>query len=283
VSTRRDDQFFGHDHISVIEPGKRWRLPDVRELWAYRDLFTTLALRDVKVRYKQTFLGAAWAVIQPVAQMMLFTVIFGRFAQIPSEGYPYAVFVYSGLLPWALFASTVTMASGSLVGNAALITKVYFPRLLLPMSAVATPSVDFLVSSSVLIVLLLGYGTGISPAIVLVPLLLVILAVLAIGIGMLLAASTVTYRDVRFLVPFVMQFWMFATPVIYPPTMVPEAYRWLLWLNPMSGLIDGFRAAFLGKPLEILPLLVAAGFATAALLAGVWLFQRVEEDFADVI
>jgi lipopolysaccharide transport system permease protein len=283
VITEQDEKFFGEDHVSVIEPRTSWRLPNFRELWAYRELFFTLGARDVKVRYKQTVLGAAWAVIQPVAQMLLFTVIFGRFAQIPSEGYPYAVFVYSGLLPWALFASTVTAASGSLLGNAALITKVYFPRLLVPMTAVATPSVDFLVSAAVLIVLLFGYGVGLSPGIVLVPLLVIILAMLAVGIGTLLAASTVTYRDVRFVVPFLMQFWMFATPIIYPPTMIPTKYRWLLWLNPMSGIIDGFRAAFLGRDIHVLPLLVSFVFAFGALVLGVVVFQRVEERFADVI
>lgn len=275
--------FFEHDHVSVIEPRSRWAFPDVRELWAYRDLFLTLGARDVRVRYKQTLLGAAWAVLQPVAQMLLFTAIFGRFAKIPSDGYPYSVFVYSGLLPWTLFSSTVSAASGSLLGNASLITKVYFPRLLIPMTAIATPAVDFGVSVLVLIGLLVYHGVGFSFSLLLLPVLMALLATLAIGTGTLLAAMTVTYRDVRFIVPFLVQLWMFATPIIYPATLIPDGFRWLLWLNPMSGFVESFRAIFLGRPIPWAPLGVSCAFAAALLMLGVVVFQRVEEKFADVI
>lgn len=269
--------------VSLIEPARGWRLPDLRELWAYRELFYVLGERDVRIRYKQTVLGAAWAILQPLATMVLFTLIFGRLAQIPSEGLPYAVFVYAGLLPWNLFSATVTASSNSLVGSSALITKVWFPRLLVPMSSAASPLVDFAVSSMILLLLMIGYGVPWSFRMLVIPVLVVILVMLAAGVGTMMAALVVTYRDVRFLVPFMVQFWMFASPVIYPPTMIPEGYRWLLWLNPMTGIIESFRWAFLGKPLDHTSLIISVVAAMAVFFIAIAYFQRVEKGFADVI
>jgi lipopolysaccharide transport system permease protein len=270
-------------NVTIIEPVRGWRMPEWRQLWAYRELFLALGGRDVRVRYKQTVLGALWAVLQPLATMALFTVIFGRFAKLPSEGYPYQVFVYSALLPWTLFATTVTSAASSIIGNSALLTKVYFPRLLVPAATVAAPSVDFLISTTFLLALTLWYGVSWTWRLATVPLLAVLLIMLAIGVGTLLSSLTVTFRDTRFLVPFVMQLWMFATPIIYPASMVPERFRPLLWLNPMSGMTDAFRAAFLGRPFNVQSLAVSAAIAVVVFVAGIAAFQRVEQKVADVI
>jgi lipopolysaccharide transport system permease protein len=270
-------------NVTVIEPARQWRMPDWKQLWAYRELFVALGARDVRVRYKQTVLGALWALLQPLATMALFTLIFGRFARMPSEGYPYQVFVYSALLPWTLFSSTVSSAAGSIIGNSALLTKVYFPRLLVPAATVAAPSVDFLVSSTFLLALTLWYGVAWTPRLLAVPFLAVLLMLLAIGVGMILSSLTVTFRDTRFLVPFLMQLWMFATPIIYPASLVPERFRWLLWLNPMSGITDAFRAAFLGRPFNLQSLSVSAAIAVVAFIAGIAAFQRVEQKVADVL
>lgn len=270
-------------NVTIIEPARRWRMPDWRQLWAYRELFLALGTRDVRVRYKQTVLGALWAILQPLATMALFTVIFGRLARMPSEGYPYQVFVYSALLPWTLFSATVTAAASSIIGNSALLTKVYFPRLLVPAATVATPSVDFLVSTTFLLGLTLWYGVEWTWRLVTVPFLALVLMLLAIGTGMLLSSLTVTFRDARFVVPFLMQLWMFATPIIYPSSIVPPRFRWLLWMNPMSGITDAFRSAFLGRPFNLQSLGVSAVIAVAMFLIGIAAFQRVEQKVADVL
>ncbi|HYR27763.1 MAG TPA: ABC transporter permease, partial [Thermoanaerobaculia bacterium] len=270
-------------NVTIIEPAKRWRMPDWPQLWAYRELFLALGARDVRVRYKQTVLGALWALLQPLATMIMFTIIFGRFARMPSEGYPYQVFVYSALLPWTLFSATVTSGAASIVGNTALLTKVYFPRLLVPAATVAAPSVDFLVSTAFLLLLTLWYGVDWTWRLAVVPLLVVITMMLAIGTGTLLSSLTVTFRDTRFLVPFLIQLWLFATPIIYPSSLVPGRYRWLLWLNPMSGITDAFRSAFLGRPFNVQSLAVSAAIAAAMFLFGVAAFQSVEQKVADVL
>lgn len=282
-SAGSSEKYFGCRHTTLIRPPSGWGLPDFRELWAYREIFVALAARDVKVRYKQTVLGVAWAVLQPLATMILFTLIFGRFAKIPSDGHPYAVFVYAGLLPWNLFATIVGTSANSLVGSAGLVTKVYFPRLLLPAASVGTACVDFLVSTTILMALMLFYGVGWSLNLIMAPVLVGLVVMTALGVGTLLSAVIVTYRDFRFVTPFMLQFWMFASPVIYPPTMIPERFRWLLLLNPMTGAIDGFRSALLGNPFDWLALSAAFGLALILLVVGVIYFHRVEERFADVI
>ena len=216
------------------------------EVWQCRELVMALVKRDVGVRYKQTVLGAAWAIIQPVVAMVIFSIIFGRLAQIPSDGHPYPIFVYAALLPWTLFASAVSACGQSLVGAADLVGKVYFPRIVLPLVSLGSPFIDFLVASTVLLLLMLFYasmpGIGVLMAI---PLLIAVL-LLALGIGLILAALTLRYRDFRFVIPFMVQIWMFITPVVYSQDLVPSQWQWLLLLNPMSGLISGLRTAFLG-------------------------------------
>lgn len=269
--------------VTIIEPPSRWKMPNWRHLWAYRELFVALGTRDVRVRYKQTLLGTLWAILQPLATMVIFTVIFGRLAGMPSEGFPYPVFVYSALLPWTLFATTASAAAASVIGNASLLTKIYFPRLLVPAATVGAPLVDFAISSTFLVILTAIYDIAWTPRLLAVPFLTAVLVCLAVGVGILLSSFTVTFRDVRFIVPFLIQIWMFATPIIYPPSLIPLGFQWLLWLNPMTGIVGGFRSAFLGRPFHLPSLAVSALIAVVFLIAGVISFQRVEQKVADVI
>jgi lipopolysaccharide transport system permease protein len=257
---------------------------DLGELWRYRELLYILAWRDVKVRYKQTALGVLWAILQPVAAMLVFTVVFGRVSGIRPEGIPYPVFLYAGLAPWTYFAASLTQASTSLVGNTSLVTKVYFPRLLIPLGIVLVPLVDFLLAFLVLVGMMVGYGVTPNWHLVTLPLFLVLALVTALGIGLLLSAVNVRYRDVPYAIPFLMQVWMFASPVIYHVSFLPERWRWLLSLNPMTGVIEGFRWALIAEPApdwSVLGVSIAVAFLTAA--AGLVYFRRMERHFADLI
>lgn len=276
-------RYFGHEHVTVIQPQKGWHTLDLKELWAYRELLFVLTTRDVKVRYKQTVLGFAWAIIQPVMLMVVFSVFFGRLAQMPSDGFPYPIFVYAALLPWTFFANAISMSGNSLVGSAQLVSKVYFPRLIIPLSSVGAGLVDFAISASVLLLLMLWYGVGWGANLLLAPFLVVGVVFTALGVGTFLSALTVAYRDFRYVTPFLVQFWMFATPVVYPASLVPETWRWLLYLNPMAGLIEGFRTAFLGSPLDVTALAVSMGVALILFFVGVAYFEKVERRFADII
>lgn len=269
--------------LTVIEPPTGWQMLDLRELWAYRELLWVLTLRDLKVRYKQTLLGVAWAVIQPLTAMIIFTIIFGRLAGLPSDGYPYPVFVFVGLLPWTFFANSIGTIGGSVAGSAPLITKVYFPRLIIPLTSVGSGLVDFAVSTGVLLLLMLYYRVPWSANLGMVPLLVVGVVFTGLGVGALLSALTVAYRDFRYVIPFLVQTWLFATPVIYPGNLIPEGWRWALYLNPMSGWIDGFRAAFLGKGFDVVGLGISSAVATLLLLGGVFYFEKVQQGFADII
>src|SRR5262245_7493146 len=277
------ERYFGHEHVTVIERVGGWRSLDLRELWAYRELLFVLMMRDIKVRYKQTVLGAAWAILQPFMSMVVFTIFFGRLANMPSDGYPYPVFVYSALVPWTFFANAISSSSNSLVGSAHLVSKVYFPRLIIPLSAIGVGIVDFGVAGSILLAMMLFYGVGWSLNLLMAPVLLLGTMFLALGAGTCLSALTVSYRDFRYVVPFMVQLWMFVTPVVYPMSLVPEQWRWLLYLNPMSGLIEGFRAVFLGGPFDMLGLGISASITSILLVAGVTYFERVERRFADII
>lgn len=277
------EKYFGHRHLTVIEPSRGWRMLDLGELWAYRELLWVLAARDVRVRYKQTFLGAGWAIVRPVLTMLIFTAVFGRLAQMPSEGYPYSVWVYAALLPWTFFASAVGTSGQSLVGSANLISKVYFPRLIVPLSSIGAALVDFAVSTAVLFLLMAWHGVGWTANLLAAPLLLLAVVFTALGIGTLLSALTVAYRDVIHLLPFLLQIWMYVTPVVYPASLVPERWRWALWVNPMGGLSEGFRSAFLGKPFDVPALALSLAVSVALFLIGVAYFERVERRFADVI
>ena len=277
------ERYFGHEHVTIIEPTRGWRSLDLQELWAYRELLLVLTMRDIKVRYKQTVLGAAWAILQPFLTMVVFTIFFGRLANMPSDGFPYPVFIYSALVPWTFFANAIASSSNSLVGSAHLISKVYFPRLIIPLSAVAVAIVDFAVASSILLGMMIYYGVGWSLNLIMAPVLLLAIMFTALGVGTCLSALTVSYRDFRYVVPFMVQLWMFVTPVIYPASLIPAQWRWLFQLNPMSGLIEGFRAVFLGQSLNFFALAISASVAITLFFIGVMLFERFERRFADII
>lgn len=252
-------------------------------MWAYRELFFFLTWRDVKVRYKQTLLGVAWAVLQPVFTMIVFTLFFGRFAGIPSDGIPYPLFALAGLLPWTFFSNAVSASSNSLVGNANLITKVYFPRIIIPGAATAAALVDFAVAFVILIVLMIYYGIAISWNLALLPALVLLTTLLALGVGMWTSALNVQYRDIRYALPFMMQIWMFVSPIIYPTSIIPEKYRWALALNPLSGIITGYRASLFGQQFDWSALAVASVATLAFLLYSAYSFRRMENKFADII
>ncbi|HEU0078561.1 MAG TPA: ABC transporter permease [Longimicrobiaceae bacterium] len=268
----------------VIEPAGRWPRIDLRELWAYRGLFFFLVWRDVKVRYAQTVLGAGWAILQPVLTMLVFTVIFGRFANIPSDGVPYAVFSLAALVPWTYFSTALSGASNSLVSSTNLITKVYFPRLVIPFAPVLAGLVDFAVALVVLGAVMLYYG--IVPgalALAVVPLLLLGMMLTAAGVGCWLAALNIQYRDVKHVTPFLIQVWMYASPIVYPMSLVPERWRGWYALNPMAGIVEGFRAVLLGTGAVAWPT-IGLSLAVGAVLfvTGSLYFRRTERVFADV-
>ena len=254
------------------------------ELWAYRELLYFLVWKELKVRYKQTVLGAGWAILQPVLTMVVFTVFFGRLGGLPSEGLPYPVFTYAALLPWMLFAHVLTQSSQSIVNNQSLITKVYFPRLLIVLAPLGVGLVDFALAFAVLVVMMLGYGILPGPAVLALPLFVALAALTAVAAGVWLAALNVRYRDVRYTVPFMMNLWLFASPVAYPASLVPEGWRWLYALNPMAGAVEGFRWALLGRG-GMPAALVGPSLAVTVLLlvTGLVYFGRVEQTFADIV
>ncbi len=266
--------------LVVIEPSKGWIPLNLRDLWQYRDLFYILTMRDIKVRYKQTLLGAAWAIIQPLFTMLIFTLFFGRLAQMPSDGIPYPLFAYAGLLPWTFFSNAVTNSGNSLVGNSNLITKIYFPRMIIPMAAVASGLLDFVIAFGLLVVLMFYYGAGLSINILMLPLLLVLTSLLAIGVGMWMSALNVKYRDIRYALPFLIQLGMFASGIITP---IPENWRWIRIVNPIAGLIEAFRSSFFGKPFDWVSLSAAAVLTLAILFYAAFNFRRMEKSFADLI
>jgi lipopolysaccharide transport system permease protein len=271
-------------HAVVIAPSNAWTALRLGELWTYRELLYSLVGREVRVRYKQTAVGAAWAVVQPLATMLVFSVFFGRLARIPSEGVPYPLFALCALVPWQLFAFTLTESSNSVVTNQRIITKVYFPRLLMPIAAVGVGLVDFAVAFSILLALSGYYGVFPGYGLLTIPLWTILSTLTALAVGLWLSALNVLYRDVRYTLPFLTQLWLFATPVAYPSSLVPEAWRPLYALNPMVGVIDGFRWSLLGigEP----PVVTAAvSSVTVALLltGGLVFFRRMERVFADVV
>ena len=271
--------------VTVIRPKRGWQAIDFGELWRYRELLYSLAWRDVKVRYKQTVMGAAWAILQPLMTMVVFSVVFGKFAKIPSDGYPYPIFLYAGLLPWTLFSGAVSKAGVSLVNQSHLLTKIYFPRLFVPTAGVGACLVDFALSWSVYAGLMLWYQHVPGVTALLLPLLVLLTMLTALGVGYILASLTVTYRDFRFVVPFMLQIWMFLSPVIYPVTLAGDDHQWFRWvlmLNPMTGIIEGFRSALLNRPLDPASLATAAVLGVSIFVFGLYNFRRTERRFADV-
>jgi lipopolysaccharide transport system permease protein len=273
-----------NNQIIVIEPKRGWIPLDLREVWRNREILYFLSKRDIKVRYKQTVLGGLWAIIQPVFIMIVFSLFFGRLAKIPSDGAPYPIFVYAGLLPWTYFTTAVTASGNSLINSVNLITKVYFPRIIVPSAAALVGLLDFFVATSVLVVLMVYYRFLPGSGFLLFPILVLLTVFCALGVGIWLAALNVRYRDIRYVIPFLMQLWLFITPVIYPVSMVPESYRWLLALNPMGGVTEAFRAVLLGnQPLDWSLLGISSVVIIFVLASGLYYFKRVEKSFADLI
>jgi lipopolysaccharide transport system permease protein len=267
-----------------IAPSRAWVAPRLGEIWAYRELLYSLVWREIKVRYKQTALGMGWAILQPFVTMVVFSIFFGRLAGIPSDGVPYPVFAFAALVPWQLFAFSLTESSNSVVANQRVITKVYFPRLLMPIAPIGVGLVDFAVAFSVLIALMAIYGVSPSLAMLTVPVWALLAVMTALAVALWLSALNVRYRDVRHTVPFLTQLWLFATPVAYPTSIVPEAWRPFYALNPMVGVVDGFRWALLGStgPPQVTAL-ISAGTVLALLVGGLFYFRRMERTFADVV
>jgi lipopolysaccharide transport system permease protein len=267
-----------------IAPSRPLLNLSLHEIWAYRELLYFFVWRDIKVRYKQTAIGAAWAVLQPFLTMLVFSLFFGRLAKIPAHGLPYPVFYYCALLPWIYFASALQSATNVVIEQQRVITKIYFPRVVLPISAVLSGLVDFAVSFVVLLGLMAYYGIAPTGAVVWLPIFLLLAIFTALGVGLWLSALNAFYRDVRYVVPFLVQFWMFASPVVYPSSLVPEQWRWLYGLNPMAGVIEGFRWALTGQGLPPGPMMVASAVAvTLIVVSGLLYYQAMEGSIADVV
>lgn len=271
-------------HITYIRPSAGWVSLKFGEIWAYRELLYFLAWRDIKVRYKQTILGAAWAIIQPLFTMLIFSLFFGRLAKVPSDGLPYPIFVFAALVPWTFFANGVTQSSNSLVGNANLIKKVYLPRLVVPLSSILSGTVDFALAFLVLLGMVIFYNMPLTGSIIWVPFLLILALGTALGVGLWLSALNVQFRDVRYALPFLVQAWMFASPIAYPSSLLPEPWRTIYGLNPMVGVVEGFRWALLRTGTAPGPILFASSLAALAILiSGAFYFRRMERGFADVV
>jgi lipopolysaccharide transport system permease protein len=268
----------------VIEPAAGWAFPDLAELWRYRELLYFMVWRDIKSRFKQTALGVTWVILQPVLTMVVFSVILGRLAGVPSEGAPYPVYTFAALLPWQLFNHAVTQSGSSLVNSRELLTKVYFPRLVIPLSGVFVGLVDFVLAFAVLLVLMAFYGVAPTLAILALPLLVLLTVATAFALGLWLAVLNVRYRDIRYTIPFLMQFWLIATPIAYPASMIPEQWRMLYALNPLVGVVDGFRWALIGTPESLHPsAFISVGVVVVLLVGGLLYFRRMERTFADEV
>jgi homopolymeric O-antigen transport system permease protein len=268
----------------IIQPSRGFVSLKLFELWEYRELLYFLTWRDIKVRYKQTALGAAWAIIQPFLTMVVFSLFFGKLARVPSDGIPYPIFSYAALVPWSLFAYGLGQASNSLVGSANLIQKVYFPRLVIPISSVLSGLLDFLLAFAVLLAMMWFYGITPTVNVIWLPALVLLALVAALGVGLWFSALNVQYRDIRYTLPFITQFWMFASPIAYPSSLLSEPWRTVYGLNPMVGVVEGFRWALLGTNTAPGPVIIASTLATLSILVGgAFYFRRMEKTFADVV
>jgi lipopolysaccharide transport system permease protein len=283
-SQSKDKNYF-MDMPPVIEirPLKGWASIDLRELWNYRELLYSFIARDVKVRYKQTALGAGWAVIQPLFMMIVFTLAFGRLAGIPSDGLPYPLFSYSGLLPWTLFAEGIIRSTNSMIANANIMTKVYYPRLIMPISGILSPLVDFAIAFIILLGMMLYYGYFPTINILFLPVFILLALGTSLGVGLWLSALNVQYRDFQYTVPFLIQLWLFASPVVYPSSMLSEPYSTLYGLNPMAGVIEGFRWSLFGTTPPSYLIAISTLMVIAILVSGAFYFKRMEKIFADVV
>jgi len=267
-----------------IAPSKGWVPLKLSELWEYRELLYFLVWRDVKVRYKQTALGASWAIIQPFLTMVVFSIFFGHLAKVPSDGIPYPIFSFAALVPWTFFANGLSQSSNSLVGSGTLISKVYFPRLIIPLASVFSGIVDFAIAFLVMLAMMLYYGLIPTLNVIWLPLFLLLALVTSLGVGLWLSALNVEYRDVRYVVPFITQFWLLATPIAYPSSLLHEPWRTIYGLNPMAGVVEGFRWALLGTKTAPGPLIAASSAAAIVILiTGAFYFRRMEKTFADIV
>jgi len=269
--------------VKIIRPLDGWMPIDLKELWEYRELVYTFAMRDIKVRYKQTALGAAWAVIQPFMMMVVFTIFFGNLAKIPSEGIPYPLFSYAALLPWTLFSEGITRSTNSMITNANIMTKVYFPRLVMPISGILSPLIDFMIAFIILIAMMLYYGFVPTINIVWLPVFVLLALMTSLGVGLWLSAFNVQYRDFQYTLPFLIQLWLFASPVVYPSSLLPEPYQWVYGLNPMAGVIEGFRWALLGTNPPSTMIAFSFVIVMVLLISGAYYFKRMEKTYADVV
>ena len=268
----------------IVKPSKGWISLNLDELWEYRELLYFLTWRNIKVRYKQTVLGAAWAIIQPFFTMVVFSLFFGKLAKVPSDGIPYPIFAYAALVPWMFFANGLNQSSDSLVGSADLIKKVYFPRLIVPISSVISGVIDFVLAFVVLVGMMLFYGIYPTANTIWLPFLLLLAFVTSLGVGLWLSALNVQFRDVRHTVPFLTQFWLFATPIAYPSSLLPEPWHTLFGINPMVGVVEGFRWALLGTETAPGPIIIVSSLVALVLLVGgAFFFRRMEKTFADVV
>jgi len=273
-----------HEHPLIrICPSAKWSALNLRDLWSYRELLYFLTWRDVKVRYKQTLLGAAWAIIQPLFAMLIFTLFFGRLAGVPSDGIPYPLFAFAGVLPWMFFSNAVTASGNSLVGSSHLITKVYFPRIIIPAAAVAAGLVDFGIAFVILAGLMAYYRVPLTWSMWMLPVLVSLTVLMALGVGMWTSALNVKYRDVRHALPFVIQLWMFATPIIYPSSIVPPRWQWALAINPLAGIIESYRASLFGRPFNGSIIMISTVITVTGLICSAYIFRRMEKSFADVV
>ncbi len=268
----------------IIKPSRGWVSLKLREVWEYHELLYFLTWRDIKVRYKQTVLGAAWAIIQPFFTMVVFSLFFGRLAKIPSDGVPYPIFAYAALVPWTFFSQGITQSANSLVGSANLIKKVYFPRLVIPIATILSGVVDFVLAFIVLLLMMFYYGISPTVNVLFLPLLLLLALVTALGTGLWLSAMNVQFRDIRYTVPFLAQFWMFASPIAYPSSLLSEPWRTLYGINPMVGVVEGFRWALLKTDTAPGAIIIVSSLAALVLLfSGAFYFRRMEKTFADVV
>lgn len=276
--------YSSHDEILILRPSRGWGSLNLGELWKYRELIYFLTWRDLKVRYKQTILGAAWAILQPFLSMVVFSIFFGGLLNIPSEGVPYPLFSYTALLPWGMFSKALNDAGRSLVTNRAMITKIYFPRIVIPLSSVLASVVDFLIAFVVLLGMLFYFDLSPHVGVWALPLFLLLAMVTALGIGLWLSALNVLYRDIGYIIPFLTQLWFYLTPIVYPASKIPEQWQFIYALNPMVGVVEGFRWAILGASSPPGPALaISVSVACAMLLSGMFYFRRMERTFADLV
>jgi len=269
--------------LLTIEPPKKWLPLDIHELWNYRELILTFTMRDIKLRYKQTGLGIAWAVLQPLLTMLIFSIVFGRLAKLPSDGVPYPLFILAALLPWTLFAEGLNRSTTSMVTNSNIMTKVYFPRMIMPLSGIMSPIIDFAICLIVLFIMMVYYGFAPTINIIFFPLFLILAIATSLSVGLWLSALNVKYRDFQFTVPFLIQIWMFLSPVVYASSIIPDSYRFLYGLNPMAGVIEGFRWALLGVGVPSITVLVSVCMVIILLVSGMFYFRRIEQYYADIV